>query len=320
MAIGPLTPINNPTRLKNDTRRIRSIITVITLGLSLSACGHVGPIAGLMDSEPAAVTGQSEMQKALVYWGQEHAKNPGNAKAAVALSQNLKAAGRKKQALSVLQQATIYNSKDKTLASEYGRMALNLGQTKLAQKVLVRALDPAKPDWRVLSALGTAHAKTGAHAQAQNYFQQALSVEPGQSSIVNNLALSYALDGKPEQAEQYLRKAVAMGGNGNKVRQNLALVLGVQGHYNDAKSVIVKDLTADRAQTNIAFLQDMIAKPEAGASTPTQVASTTQASTSQPSAPNFRGTQVAPQPASTNTWGSKVASADWAPVQLTPSR
>ena len=63
----------------------------------------------------------------------------------------------------MLQNASIYNSNDKEIASEYGRMALDQGQIKLAQKVLKRALDPNKPDWRVLSALGASYAKTGQH-------------------------------------------------------------------------------------------------------------------------------------------------------------
>jgi len=319
MAVRPLMHIHI------ETRTLRSICTAVLLGLSVSACGHAGTVAGLVDSmtdtSPTQVSGQSELQKALVYWGQEYAKSPGNAKAAVAFSKNLKASGQKKKALSVLQQASMYNSADKGIASEYGRMALDLGQTKLAQKVLRRALDPNKPDWRVLSALGTSFAKSGDHAQAQNYFQQALNIAPGQSSIVNNLALSYALDGKAEQAEQHLRKAVAMGGNGDKVRQNLALVLGVQGRYNDAKSVGLKDLTKDGAQQNVAFLQDMVNKPEAGMRPPVLPTGPALASADPSSTvPGFRGAQVVANKPVEGTWNTKLASSDWAPISLTPKR
>jgi len=316
MAVRPLTYIHI------EMRTVRSICASVLVGLSVSACGHAGTVASIVDSmapsSPTPVSGQSEMQKALVYWGQEYAKSPGNATAAISFAKNLKASGQKRKALSVLQQSTIYNSTDRNLASEYGRMALDQGQTKLAQKVLRRALDPNKPNWRVLSALGTSFAKTGDHAQAQNYFSQALNVAPGQSSIVNNLALSYALDGKAEQAEKYLHKAVSMGGNGDKIRQNLALVMGVQGRYNDAKSVVLKDLTPNGAQQNIAFLQDMVNKPEAGSSAP--VASALASAQPQQAAPDFRGAQVVANKPASPTWNTKVASSDWAPISLTPKR
>ena len=318
MAVRPLIDIHI------ESRPLRSILTAIALGMSVSACGHMGPIASLVDDSTAnraqAQTGQNALNKALVYWGQEYAKNPGNSKAAVAFAKNLKAAGKSKKAFSVLQQATMYNSKDAELASEYGRLALAQGQTKFAQKILKRALNPNKPDWRVLSALGTTYAKTGNHPQARKYYQQALQIAPGQSSIVNNLALSYALDGKAEQAEQHLRKAVAMGGNGNKIRQNLALVLGVQGRYNDAKSVVLRDLTADKVRQNVAFLQDMVNKPEMGASAPSGPASRAIATVSKPAQPDFRGTHEVPHQDISGSWNTQVASVDSKPITLTPSR
>ena len=205
MAVSPLYPIH-----PND-RSLKGILAALTLSLSLTACGHAGSIAGLGDNSQAkdqAVapdqSGRNDLQKALVYWGQEYTKNPGNAKAAVAYAKNLIAAKQQKRALAVLRNASIYNSNDKDIASEYGRLVLSQGNVKLAQKILRRALDPNKPDWRVLSALGTTFAKSGNHASAQKYFQQAIGLAPGQSSIVNNLALSYALDGKPVEAEKYL--------------------------------------------------------------------------------------------------------------------
>ena len=61
---------------------------------------------------------------------------------------------RQDRALAVLQQASIYNSDHKGLASEYGRLALENDQAQLAEKLLSRADDPLKPDWKVISAQG----------------------------------------------------------------------------------------------------------------------------------------------------------------------
>ena len=315
MAVRPLIHVHN------ETRGLRSILGAVILGFGMSGCGTVGTIASLVDtatSDTAAKpSAQNELQRALGYWGQAYAKNPGDAKAAVAFSKNLVAAGQAKRALSVLQQATQSNSRDSNLASEYGRLALGQGRTKLAHKVLLGAVSSGANNWRTLSALGTSFAKSGNHSEAQKYFQQALQIAPGQSSIVNNLALSYALDGKAEQAEKHLRKAVAMGGNGDKVRQNLALVLGVQGRYNDAKSVVLKDLTADKAQQNVAFLQEMINKPELGG----RVAfdQTNVASAGYASKPGIRGAQKVSDQAPQGSWNAQIASVDTNPVSLTPS-
>ena len=320
MAVRPLIHIHN------EIRSLRGIVASLALGLSLTACGHIGSVADLGQRSRAneqasspAQSGRNELQRALVYWGQEYAKNPGNAKAAVAYSKNLKAAGQKKRAFSVLQNASIYNSGDKGIASEYGRLALDQGQVKLAHTILKRALDPNKPDWRILSALGTTYAKTGNHTGAQKYFQQAMQLAPGRSSIVNNLALSYALDGKPAQAEKYLRKAVAMGGNGSKVRQNLALILGVQGRYDEAKTVSAPDLGGDGVAQNDAFLRDMVNKPAVKAPEASPSTGVSLASADGTGDAEFRGAQRVSDPGAGGTWNAQVASVDNRPLNLTPS-
>jgi hypothetical protein len=78
-------------------------------------------------------------------------------------------------------------------------------------------------------------------------------------SVINNLALSYALDGKANKSEDLLRKAVASGNDDKRVRQNLALVLGLQGKFEEARQVASVDLTAQEAQSNMAYLRNMTA-------------------------------------------------------------
>ena len=94
------------------------------------------------------------MQKATIYWGQQFAKNPADLKAALSYARDLKAMGQKKQALAVLQQASVFHGDDKELAGEYGRVALELDQVGAANQLLTVADDPTKPDWRIISARG----------------------------------------------------------------------------------------------------------------------------------------------------------------------
>ena len=81
--------------------------------------------------------------------------------------------GEKRQALTVLQQAAIFHAGDRRLASEYGRLALDLDQVSLAKQLLERADDPTQPDWRVVLARGTVLAKEGRYKDAIPYYERA---------------------------------------------------------------------------------------------------------------------------------------------------
>ena len=201
-------------------------------------------------------------------WASASAKNPRDVKAAIAYARSLKAEGEKAKAMSVLQQAAIYNPDSVAVTGEMGRLALDMGQTDLAGKLLNRANDAKNPDWRVVNALGALAAQTGDKAGAKRYFEQAAQLAPREPSVLNNLALAYALDGDPAKAEGLLRRAAAAGGDTAKVRQNLALVLGVQGKYDEAQMVAAPDLSKDKAAANRTFLQNMVASPPTAAGKP----------------------------------------------------
>src|SRR5262249_45377578 len=146
--------------------------------LMAGGCSHLpgGPDPLTLDgtkaeAKPAAgkdapVQGHAELQKATEYWGKQYAATPRDLKAALNYARNLKAMGEKQSALAVLQQAAIFHGESRDLASEYGRLALDLGQVNLADKLLTIADDPVNPDWRVISARGTVLAKQGKYAQA----------------------------------------------------------------------------------------------------------------------------------------------------------
>jgi len=239
----------------------RGVIYALAAGVLASACAQSAPHLSLMpDTETAAAHQEqtdprAELDKAIVYWGQQYAKNPRDKNAAVSYARNLKASGQKDAALGVLQQASLYHGNDRELASEYGRLALEFGQIGMAQKLLAIAHDPIKPDWRVVSAQGTVLAKQGDYKGAVPYFEKALRLAPNQPSVMNNLAMALAADGQPNRAEPLLRRALEDRTASPKVRQNLVVVLGLQGKYDEAEHT---GLAGGDATANVDYLRRMV--------------------------------------------------------------
>ncbi|MBX9864451.1 MAG: tetratricopeptide repeat protein [Hyphomicrobium sp.] len=248
---------------------VRSIgvIAALSACLMLGACAQVGggdESGGLFSAltpgaaEPAAAQAPSDPRLATEYWGKEYGKNPRDLDAALAYAQNLRVTGQKREAMAVLQQASIVHGSDKKLAADYGRLALELDQIGVAKKVLAVADDPTNPDWRIVLARGTALAKEGSYREAITFYERAQALNPGHPSVLNNLALAYTMSGEPERGEQLLRQASASGTENAKVRQNLALVLGLQGKYDEATKVASVDLDAAQAKANTALLKKMV--------------------------------------------------------------
>lgn len=201
---------------------------------------------------------QSELQKATDYWGKRYNESPRDLKTALNFARNLRAAGEKQRALAVLQQASIFHGDSRELAGEYGRLALDLDQVGIADKLLAAADDPLHPDWRVISARGTVLAKQGKYAEAIPFYDRALSLAHDQPSILSNLALATAMSGDPARAESLLRRAETAGGSAPKIRQNLALVLGLQGKYDEAKLIAARDIPMESAAENTSFLRKVV--------------------------------------------------------------
>jgi Flp pilus assembly protein TadD len=201
---------------------------------------------------------QTELQKATIYWGKEYAKSPTALQPALNYARNLKALGEKQQALSVLQQASMFHSNDQQLTSEYGRLALELNQINVAGQALAAADDPTRPDWRVISARGTVFAKQGKYGEAIPFYERALALAPDNPTIMNNLAMANAMMGDPKKAEHILRQAIAKPNATSKMRENLALVLGLQGRYDESKSVASRVLDSKTASSNTSYLRQMV--------------------------------------------------------------
>jgi Flp pilus assembly protein TadD len=237
-------------------------LAVVAVCLALGACAQSGsgPLdlsAPVNDSEAAAKDTRSDLAKATETSGKAFAKEPRDPDKAVAYARNLKALGEKRQALAVLQHAANFNAGHRELNSEYGRLALDLDQISVAQRLLQAADDPTNPDWRVISARGTVLAKQGSYRDAIPLYERALALAPNQPSILNNLALARAMEGHADQAEPLLKRAAA-DGKDPRVSQNLALVLGLQGKYDEARVAAARDLRADNAAEDVDYVRRIV--------------------------------------------------------------
>lgn len=248
---------------------VRIALIVAAAGSMLAGCSQMpsvsAQLAGAPQAPPAAegdaapaADNRTELQKATEYWGKVYAKNPRDAQPALNYARNLKAMGEKRQALAVLQQASLFNGSHRGINSEYGRLALEFDQVSLAAKLLEQADDATNPDWRVISARGTVLAKQGRYRDAIPFYERALTFAPDQASILSNLALAHAMEGHPDKAEPLLKRAAATGGQDARVAQNLALVLGLQGKYDEAKLAAARELPADNAASNADYLRSMV--------------------------------------------------------------
>jgi Flp pilus assembly protein TadD len=246
--------------------KLRPLLAVALAAMLLGACANapkIGEAFNMAEAKPAETDDpsqppQTELQRAVQYWGQQNAKNPRDLTAAINYAKNLKAAGQTDLALSVLQSASIYHGADRKLASEYGRLALEAGQISLAQRLLEAADDPAKPDWKITSARGTAMAKQGLYKQAIPLYERALLLQPDQPSVLSNLAMAYAADGDASRAEQMLRPIAERPNADPKIRQNLALVMSLQGKYDEARAVGARDGETDAAKANVDYVRQLV--------------------------------------------------------------
>jgi len=234
-------------------RFARPAAAAATLAVALAGCAQNGEISLGLDDKPktsdiaTASAGQrpeAELEKATAYWGEQHSKNPRDPKATLSYARNLKALGRKTQALGVLQGGYMFAPDNREFLSEYGRLALELGQVSTAGELLARAEDPVRPDWRVTSARGTVLAKQGNYKGAIELYEKALSLAPEQPSVMNNLAMAYTMDGQAERGEALLRQAASKGSTDPRLKQNLALVLGLQGKGEDGRPTEVAAMPA----------------------------------------------------------------------------
>lgn len=220
-----------------------------TAGLNLGALNGENAVEAKVDGEVAAATAGQETAKvpgknakavaaAAAAGESKVAGDPKDVRVAFAEAKKLKAAGKVKEALAVLDKAGNAHPNHRGIAVERGLIALELGQSNVAQQHLSKTSPAEAKDWRALSGLGIAHASQGQQAEAQRYFKQALEIDPSNTTVMNNLAMSLILDRKVDEAEALLKKASQAGDAKPLVARNLALAqsLRVQQQQQAASS------------------------------------------------------------------------------------
>jgi Flp pilus assembly protein TadD len=297
-------------RAGHGARGLAAASVCLLLGACASADGPPPLTLGETTSAPKNTTqvGQerSELAKATEWWGRKYAENTRDLVPALNYARNLKAMGEKERALAVLQQAAIFHGESRELASEYGRLALDMDQINVANRLLAMADDPIHPDWRVVSARGTVLAKQGKYGDAIPFYERALTLAHDQPSLLSNLALARAMNGEPGKAEQLLRQASASDPGSLKIRQNLALVLGLQGKYDEAKQIASVDMPADKVEANNEYLRRVVKlepqQPEQGEHAGDPVEAVAQARPAE----NAESLDAA-APSDSTSWTAKVA-------------
>jgi Flp pilus assembly protein TadD len=269
-------------------------IATLFAALILSACADptaTPASSALAPAERVAAAPNTASARAdLTPLAAAHRVNPSDPAAALAYAQALRTSGAKAEALAALDATAALTPSNRRVQVERGLLALDLGDTARAEKLLRQAHDANAPDWRVHSALGAALASRGKQQEAQVQFAKALALAPDHPTVLNNLALSYALDGKGEEAEKLLRKAQRGAPKAVPVQQNLALVLGLRGKYEESRSLAAATLPPAKAGENVAYLEEL-----AGA---TPVASRAEGATDPSSnAPARKTSASLPQPA-----------------------
>ena len=245
--------------------RVLSSVVVVVGGVLVSGCGSpFAPEASIrpLSSHPEpAVSPKSKASKEAVEEARKaHEADRAEPKAALRYARLLRKAGEKPEAMAVLERAS---AKSIAVQTELGLMALDYGDAAKAEKTLLKALDPNKPDWRILNGLGASQAALGRPAEGIVYLRKANDLRPNNPSVMNNLALALILDRKIEEGERLLRKAATTASERPRIKQNLALALSLRGDHQEAVKVASNaSMTEAEARANVAYLKDLTESKE----------------------------------------------------------
>ncbi|MBG1232778.1 tetratricopeptide repeat protein [Aestuariivirga litoralis] len=212
---------------------------------------------------PAPNTGPAGSYLGTRKLADDWAAHPGDEKIGLAYAAALGKLGQQQTQIDVLKAVSVAHPSDAGTQASIGKALLAANRPGEAAAVLERAVATGRADWKTYSALGSAYDAQGQYDMARAQYGKALQLQPGALSVQNNLGMSYALQGNLPQAEKVLRVALAQNGSATepRIRQNLALVVGLSGRFDEARKIASADLPPDQVEANLAFLQDMLNKP-----------------------------------------------------------
>jgi Flp pilus assembly protein TadD len=264
--LGPRTQpvMTSRSNLLDTARPFVALSLAAALAAALSGCAstRLPETTGALAAAPASEgpAREDDLRRAADTWGERYQANSSDPQVAIRYAQALRANGQRAQAVAVLEQASLHNTKNTEVLGAYGRALADVGNYQQALDMLGRAHAPDHPDWRILSAQGAVLDQMGRHADAQHYYETALKIVPDEPSVLSNLGLSYALSKQLPRAEATLKRAAAGARVDPRVRQNLALVVGLQGRFAEAETIARADLPAEEASANVAYLRQMLSR------------------------------------------------------------
>ncbi|TCG06967.1 hypothetical protein BZM27_22840 [Paraburkholderia steynii] len=144
------------------------------------------------------------------------------------------------------------------------RAQLGLARVALRQRRLdeaesrYRKLVDSHPDNPIAAeGLGATLDLQGRHAQAQEVYRAALKQHPEVEGLKADLGLSLVLSDKVRAGANLLLDVVGLPGAPMQARQNLALAYGLLGNNDAARRILVADMSADYAEDNLRFYQNI---------------------------------------------------------------
>jgi Flp pilus assembly protein TadD len=205
--------------------------------------------------EPAVNPKARQDREAVLEARKVHEANRADPKAALRYARLLRKSGEKSEAMAVLERASATSP---AVQTELGLMALEKGDAARAEAMLLKALDPKKPNWRILNGLGASQAALGRPAEGILYLRKAHELQPSNASVMNNLALALILDRKVEEGERLLRKAATAASGQPRIKQNLALALSLKGEHQEAVKIASNAaMTEADARANVTYLKGL---------------------------------------------------------------
>jgi Flp pilus assembly protein TadD len=246
-------------------------VAATVLGLALIAApalaaetkpAAAAPVPAASASAPVKATAEQRAQVARMeplsraaFWSNQVQIAPGDSAAGVGLAQALRALGRYEEAASAAQAALVVEPNNMDALLEVARAQLERGQGFYAIEALTRAMQLAPKDWRPVSLMAIAYEQTQRDTEALASHRAALTLAPNEPGALTNLAMYQAGHGDLVGAETLLRRAAALPTASAQVRQNLAMVLGLAGRFDEAESLVRRDLPPDQANSNLALLR-----------------------------------------------------------------
>lgn len=271
-------------RLSSDMCRKPILIATVLASILLAGAASAWPFSGAKKdapvaaptakpAEPAPQTAKKaspdERAKAagldpmtrVAFWSRENSIDPTDAEAGTGLASALRALGRYDEAADAASRVLALHPTHGPALLEFARARITDNKGFYAIKPLqdLTALDPRDP--RPWSLLGVAYEQNEQPDLARAAYEQALRLAPENPAALTNYALFKATHGDPQAAEAMLRRAVVQPGAGAAERQNLALVLGLEGKIAEAERLIRQDLPPEVANTNLAYLRTLSARP-----------------------------------------------------------